>query len=194
MFENRLRPALIAAALTIALLALPAQAATTRDAAELAALKVQVQGLLDREAIRQVMLTYARTLDSRDWATHRTLFADEVEVDSGEKRTRENLMRGKMAFFAQTKATQHIGMVTEVDVKGDDAHVVSLLHAQHYQPNELGEPVQRMIGTYDYWLRRAPDGWKIYKYLHNTSWNEGNYWIYENAANARNKALATAPK
>lgn len=194
MVHNRLRQAVSAATLTIALLALPAQAATTREAADLAALKVQVQGLLDREAIRQVMLTYARTIDSRDWATHRTLFADEVEVEKGEKRTRENLMRGKMAFFAQTKATQHIGMVTEIDVKGDDAHVVSLLHAQHYLPNDNGESVQRMIGTYDYWLRRSPSGWQIYKYVHNTGWNEGNYWIYENAANARNKALATAPK
>jgi hypothetical protein len=194
MVHNRLRHAVSAATLTIALLALPAQSATTREAAELATLKAQVQGLLDREDIRQVMLTYARTIDLRDWDTHRKLFADVVEVDNGEKRSREQLMRGKIAFFGQTQATQHIGMVTEIDVQGDDAHVASLLHAQHYQPNEFGEPVQRMIGTYDYWLRRSPTGWKIYKYLHNTSWNEGNYWIYQNAADARNKAIASTPK
>lgn len=50
-----------------------------------------------------------------------------------------------------------------------------------------------MIGTCDYWPRRMPDGWKIYKYLHNTAWNEGNNWICQNAINAAEKASSAPP-
>jgi SnoaL-like domain len=185
-----------APALAAALLAtMPALSATTAvDNRRLVELQNQVQGLLDREAIRQVMLTYARTIDARDWESHRKLFAENIEVEGRWNRTRDDLMRGKMGFFGAIQATQHLGMVIEIDVKGDDAHVVSLLHAQHYQPNEFGEPIQRMVGTYDYWLHRSPAGWQIYKYLHNTSWNEGNYWIYQNALNAAEKASSAPPK
>jgi hypothetical protein len=84
--------------------------------------------------------------------------------------------------------------VIEIDVKGDDAHVVSLLHGRHCRPSDFGEPMQRMVGTFNYWLRCSPQGRQICKYLHNTRWNRGNCWIYQNAHNAAEKDPSAPPR
>jgi len=58
----------------------------------------------------------------------------------------------------------------------------SLLRAIHYQPNARGAPTQRMYGYYENWLRRTPEGWKFTKIVQHIDWNEGNWYVFEKAA------------
>lgn len=67
-------------------------------------------------------------------------------------------------------------------VRGNDAFARTLLHAQHYLPNAQGEPVQRMVGSYDVWFARTEDGWRIRKMVQSITWNEGNWYVFMKAA------------
>lgn len=42
----------------------------------------QVQALLDIEAIKQLKARYFRTMDTKDWAAMRQVFADDVVIDT----------------------------------------------------------------------------------------------------------------
>ena len=116
------------------------------------ALDPRVQRLLDRESIRDVVTRYALSFDARDWAMQRACFTDEIEVDfsasigAGLTRMRaDDWVAGVRPFFESLPATQHIALVQNVEVTGDEAYARSLLHAQHYLPNKQGEPVQRIV-------------------------------------------------
>jgi hypothetical protein len=159
----------------------------SNDAARIAALEAQVRGLLDREEIRDVITAYGRSLDARDWTTQRTLYTDPFDMDyssigvPGRTIAVDDWVALLSSFFAQLPATQHMTNTLELDVRGDDAVVVAMLHAQHFLPNDKGDSVQRMIGTYDVTLRRTAHGWKIGRIALKAQWHEGNYWIYEEA-------------
>jgi hypothetical protein len=149
----------------------------------------EVRGLLDREAIRDVITRYALSFDTRDWAMQRACFTDEIEMDFSAsigagltRMTVDAWVAGVRPFFEALPATQHIALVQSVTVSGDEAEARSLLHAQHYLPNPKGGPVQRMIGWYDNWLTRTPQGWRIRKMVQHIDWNEGNWWIFDKAA------------
>jgi hypothetical protein len=154
-----------------------------------ATVEQRLQHLLDREAIGQAIVAYGFSFDRRDWALHRSLFADEIEMDfsasigSGLTKMRaDDWVVGVRPFFENLPATQHIAYPLRMEITGDEAYVVSLLHAQHYLPNPKGEPVQRMVGWYENWLVRTPQGWKFRKIVQHVDWNEGNWWIFEKAA------------
>lgn len=155
---------------------------TLRPGAAADKLASAVQEALDREEIRAVIDAYGLTLDMRDWAGHRALFLDRVEMDYSEmgvpavETSIKDWIRGD--GFAKATATQHITDARRIEIDGNEAHVFALLHAQHFMPNALGEPVQRMIGYYEKWLvRTAEDGWKIRKVRAHMGWNEGNWAI-----------------
>lgn len=146
--------------------------------------------LLDREEISRQLTTYAYALDVRDWALYRSIFTDAIEMDfsasigEGGPLTVEADQWVEMAkpFFERLPATQHIGIPLHIRLDGDEAYAVSSLHAQHFLPNTHGDPVQRMIGRYENWLRRTDKGWRIYKVVQHIDWNEGNWRVFELAA------------
>jgi hypothetical protein len=76
-------------------------------------------------------------------------------------------------------------MPLSININGDEAMCISMLHAQHYLPNEKGESIQRMIGYYENFLLRTSQGWKINKMIQHINWNEGNWYIFELAAGMR---------
>ncbi|MEL7110824.1 MAG: nuclear transport factor 2 family protein [Pseudomonadota bacterium] len=152
-------------------------------------LEQKIQRLLDREEIEQVIINYGLAFDKQDWALHRSVFTDEIEMDftaslGGGLRsmTADEWVEGVRPFFANLQGTQHIAMPLTVEIDGDEAYVRSMLHAQHHLPNAKGGPVQTMVGYYDNWLVRTSDGWKIQKIVQTITWNEGNWYIIEKAA------------
>lgn len=151
----------------------------------------KLQHLLDRDEITQAVVAYGYSFDRRDWALHRSLFTPEIEMDFSASigagltaMTADEWVAGVRPFFENLPATQHIAYPLEIGIEDDEAYVVSLLHAQHHLPNERGGPVQRMIGRYENWLTRTPDGWRFRKMIQRIDWNEGNWWIFEKAAGA----------
>ncbi len=151
----------------------------------------RVRLLLDREAIRDVLGRYAYAVDFRDWEAFRSCFTDPVEIDSsqtmggppGAKPLPLDAFIGAVsAFFGRLPASQHVPVVLTIDVEGDRAHAISLLHARHHDPDAPGGPGQTMIGHYLSDLARTDEGWKITRSVHRLGWNEGNPEVIARAA------------
>jgi hypothetical protein len=135
-----------AGALGIALLASsPPGSAQEGQPPAAATVEEKLQHLLDREAIGQAIVAHGFSFERRDWALHRSLFADEIEMDfsasigSGLTTMKaDDWAAGARPFFESLPATQHITYPLQAEITGDETYVVSLLHAQHYLPNPKG--------------------------------------------------------
>jgi uncharacterized protein (TIGR02246 family) len=74
----------------------------------------------DLEAIRQLKARYFRTMDTKDWQSMRTVFADDVVMDTSE--AGGNVVRGAdefLAFLVPTLAeavTVHHGHMPEIEL------------------------------------------------------------------------------
>ncbi|MEM9189046.1 MAG: nuclear transport factor 2 family protein [Myxococcota bacterium] len=118
---------------------------------------------------------------------HRALFEDDLEMDfsvsiggGGIQRVKaDDWVKGAAAFFGALDATQHDLIPYKIVIEDNAAYVSVMLHAQHYLKNDWGEPVQIMVGTHNFWMRRHGDTWKIHKVIEELSWNEGNYKVFE---------------
>lgn len=151
--------------------------------------EARLQYLLDKDEIAQRITDYGLSFDRRDWSLQRSLFTDRIEMDFSasiggglNEMNAYDWVAGVKPFFEGLPATQHIAFLQNVRINGDEAFAISLLHAQHYLPNNKGEPVQRMVGWYENWLVRSEGRWKFRKMIQHIDWNEGNWWIFEKAA------------
>ncbi len=155
----------------------------TESDKRITALEAQIQGLLDRETIRNIITVYGRALDARDWDTQRSLYIDPFHLDfssiGGPTGTIsiDEYMGVLTQFFNRLQSSQHITNTLALNITGDEANVIAMLHAQHYLPNNQGAPVQRMIGTYDLSMNRTENGWRIYSLVLKAEWSEGNSWV-----------------
>ena len=100
---------------------------TARPSSDALAAKVQV--LEDREAIRALLVTYARTLDERDFAGFEQLWARDAEFIGGANNTAKgpaairDLLQGLLKVNAAPMPGRdfHLVMNQTVDVTGDTA-------------------------------------------------------------------------
>ncbi|GFE63528.1 nuclear transport factor 2 family protein [Litoreibacter roseus] len=151
--------------------------------------EAQLQMLVDREEIGQVIVNYGLAFDMQDWVLHRSVFTDEIEMDFSASigdglvtMQADDWVSAVQPFFANLEGTQHIAMPLIIEIDGDEAYVRSLLNASHHLPNTCGGAVQTMVGYYDNWLVRTEHGWKIRKMIQHITWNEGNWYVFEKAA------------
>ncbi|MEX6724119.1 nuclear transport factor 2 family protein [Parapedomonas caeni] len=141
-----------------------------------------LQTLLDRERIRDLVHRYALAIDSRDWQAYRACFTDEVALDfaaaSGapptwRTRSADDWVAECQAFFSRLTATQHIPALLAVDIAGDRATGFKQLHAQHYC-NRFPAPVQTMTGRYAFEAVRDGDRWRFARLRLHVGWMEGD--------------------
>ncbi len=77
----------------------------------------------DLEAIRQLKARYFRTMDTKDWASMRQVFADDVVIDT--TASGGNVVEGAdafMAFIEETlggATTVHQGHTPEIEITSD---------------------------------------------------------------------------
>lgn len=154
-----------------------------------ASVEAKLQRLLDREEIAQVIVDYGHAFDRQDWALHRSVFTDEIEMDFSASigdglvtMQADDWVAAVQPFFAALDATQHVTMPLAIEIDGDAAYARTMLHAQHHDADAIGGAVQTMIGTYDVWFTRTPDGWRIRKMVQHIDWNEGNWRVFLKAA------------
>ena len=145
-----------------------------------------LQLLLDRAAISDVVHAYATGLDRRDWKLYRSIFTDKIEMDFGSVGLRvgpydaDDWVRDAARLFAGFAATQHTSTNHVHDVRGDEATCTSNMRADHFvarEPNDgLADGADRWTigGYYTNELVRATDGWKLAKVTLNVTWQTGN--------------------
>jgi SnoaL-like protein len=140
-----------------------------------------LQVLLDRATITDVVNRYATGLDRRDWPLLRSIFTDEIDMEYssvGIKSGRyaaDRWVRNSEVLFAGFGATQHTLSNHVVDVDGDTGRCTMYMRAEHFI-EDLPENEKRWTigGYYTVSLRRDGDSWRIHAMGLHMTWQTGN--------------------
>jgi hypothetical protein len=139
--------------------------------------------LADRAAIADIMYTYAKAIDSKDFALLQDVFAADLRADFrsfGVKDIYDGPVAGWIgsirAGIAGMDATQHMlsNHLYEITEAGDRATGTTYLRAIHVCHNDWGDDHYTIGGHYDVDLARGPAGWRITSYKLTVTWNQGN--------------------
>ncbi len=136
----------------------------THAALRAAPLEAKIDYLLDRAAITDLIEAYAYSVDTRDWALHRSIFTPDYELNSDgtfKKQTAEQRVKNLAVFFKQFEATQHLMLPLTVEITGDSAYVTASLHARHFHSDGTPGKNTLLFGQYEFWFKRTADGWLI---------------------------------
>ena len=145
-----------------------------------------LQNLLDRAAISDVVHAYATGLDRRDWALYRSIFTNDLEMDYAsigiEPGTfdADKWVRASKRLFLGFTATQHTSSNHVHHIRGDTATCVSNMQAEHFIAPEPGREVDErdlrwtIGGYYENELVRTPEGWKLCGVALRITWQQGN--------------------
>ena len=154
----------------------------------------QLQSLLDRAAIIDVLSNYATGLDARDWQLWRSIFLDEVLFDlsswtgqPGRVLNADRVVAAQAREFAELSTTQHFMTNHRVTITGDRARLLAHMRAEHWIPLDASagnRTTERytMFGYYDDKLVRTINGWKIAEMQLNVTHTEGPRWVMQEAA------------
>ena len=141
--------------------------------------------LTDRLEISDVLIRYAVSLDSRDWAQLATCFTGDAVAEYGELAGRNDGRDEIVATCRHTleglDASQHLVGNFVVACDGDEATASCYLHAQHYLVSANGANTFVVGGTYYDRLVRSPDGWRIAHRRLDVTWTDGNAGIFAEA-------------
>ena len=117
----------------------------------------------DRLACQDVMASYARGVDERDFAMYRACFADDVEIVGFGAKT----MHGGDAWTEYVigaldaySGTQHMLGPQLASISGDEAHCRTDVQAWHLKKEPANETFT-LWATYNSIMQRTPQGWKI---------------------------------
>jgi hypothetical protein len=137
----------------------------------------------DFHAVTSTVYRFAYALDNSDWTLMRSLFADEVEVDTtrtGQRGSTPGVIPAE-DFVWQVKVSETGFEGTQlllgnpiVDADGDRADVTLCFYGEHVAAITTGDPWYT-IGGYQHWgLTRRSDGWRIDRFTLAPLWTRGN--------------------
>ncbi len=146
----------------------------------IATLERRLQRLEDRNAVIDLAIEYARSIDRADWPAYGALFTDPVHIDFSDAGlpAADFPLEQFVGFAAQNLETwdarQHLSTNHQVVLDEDDpdrAVCHSYMYAQHHR---AGTPVYLMRGWYEHHVVRACGTWKIARVVQHLSWLEGS--------------------
>ena len=122
-----------------------------------------IQTLADRLACQDVMASYAKGVDERDFKLYRSCFMDDVEIVG----FGENTMHGGDAWTEYVvnaleaySKTQHMLGPQLATITGDEADCRTDVQAWHLM-KEPADKTLTLWATYNSLMQRTDDGWKI---------------------------------
>jgi ketosteroid isomerase-like protein len=122
-----------------------------------------IRALLDRAAVTEVLHRYAWTLDAKDYAGLREVFADDAVARYGDRDWMEggDAIVAWIAGHGREQAAQHHHVsVYLVELDGDVATALSYVTARNHSAADAGA-VAISYGSYRDELRREAGGWRI---------------------------------
>jgi 3-phenylpropionate/cinnamic acid dioxygenase small subunit len=135
-----------------------------------------LQSVIDRQDIAELLARYVLSLDARDWDTTASCFLPEAvfvhpggQVDGAAG----VVARARKALEPLTGSQHLLGSVL-VEVDGGEARATSYFHAQHVRVGAEGGDLYVIAGTYRDRLVRSSDGWKIAHRTQDYTWRDGN--------------------
>jgi 3-phenylpropionate/cinnamic acid dioxygenase small subunit len=127
----------------------------------------RLRRLEDRQALQELLVSYARSCDDRDWPRYRSLFTPDAEINYsdayGRRGRRDEIaewIEGLMSSPA-LQHTQHMLSNFEIRVDGDRASG----RADYLNPDIFARPGRRELlvngGIYDFTAIRTDAGWRL---------------------------------
>ena len=147
-------------------------------------LEQQVQWLVDRTLISELLCSFARALDTRDFATYASNYAEDGVLELPQPPTADGGGGGKLILrraemlekvprsLAKYSATHHISSNHQIVIDGDHATSRSYLQAVHVGATPLEH--WDAGGWYDCSYRRTDAGWKFVSVKLTAVWLTGN--------------------
>ncbi len=125
---------------------------------------MDLETLIDRTEITDVLNRYALACDSRDWVFFEQIFTSDVKSDYGEDfvfSNRENLVNMIRSMLGGCGPTQHLLGNYRINVFGDTADSVCSVRAFHAGIGPAEGLTFEMWGEYQDKLARTRDGWPL---------------------------------
>lgn len=147
---------------------------------------MNLQNIIDRIEIEELLVRYARAIDSKDFDTLETLFTPGATFDGGSLGcpTGAPQIRAMIeGTLTGLDSTQHLIGKSLIELDGDQAEVKTYLISQHIRESTPG-PVKHYAlgGEYADRVIRTPEGWRIdYRRL-DRLWKEGDREVISGAS------------
>jgi 3-phenylpropionate/cinnamic acid dioxygenase small subunit len=137
-------------------------------------LEEQVQWLVDRAQISDLLHAFARALDTKDWQAYVETYAEDGVVEL----PWATVERAELAEFVSRDlgrfhATHHISSNHAIEIDGDTARSRSYLLSMHVLDPDDQASQWLAGGWYDNEYRRTPDGWKLTRVQITPVWQIG---------------------
>jgi hypothetical protein len=131
-----------------------------------------IRWLVDRAAIAEWLVRYARCIDRRDWAGLQDSYTDDGVMQHGDVSVPREAMPGlSEKILAGCASSHHLVGDPSIVIDGDRATTHSHYIATHISE---GTTVKRQGGGwYDCELARTDDGWRFTRVRSTTAWRTG---------------------
>ena len=141
---------------------------------------MELEDLVDRRAIEDVLVLYAKTLDARDWSAMSDVFLpDATGIYDGQRyEGLDAIVDLCRRSLEPLTASQHFLGNFAAEIEGDRAQSSCYLHAQHYRIGGRGLSTYVMAGTYRDRLVRTDAGWRIKHRELEITWTDGNSGVF----------------
>jgi SnoaL-like domain len=145
----------------------------------------EIQWLLDRARIIDVITGFANAFDTQDWDRLRLFLADDLWTDYSAFRGVPPSATTPEAYVASRREalsglrTLHISTNHQVTITGDDATCFSAYRIYRFDP-ALAEDENRLdtAGNYEHGLVRAGASWRIHRIRQTVVFRTGNASIH----------------
>ena len=134
----------------------------------------QVQWLVDRARISDLLIAFARALDDKDWEAYLDLYAEDAVLEL----PWATVSRAEIAEFVprdlgRFHATHHVSANHAIEIRGDTAASRSYLLAMHVVDPDDQKRNWLVGGWYDNEYRRVGSGWKLTRVRITPVWQLG---------------------
>lgn len=145
--------------------------------------RVDLNTLIDRQEIVDLLVKYTMAVDTKNWALLEQCFTPDAVADYGED---FGYYEGYPAIETVLKSfhlldvSQHMLGNYVVEINGNSAKTICYVHAQHYIAGAEGGDTFTVGGTCRDEMIRTDDGWRITKRTFTMTWAEGNTGMFDN--------------
>lgn len=120
--------------------------------------------LIDRAAISDLLIDFARALDDKDWAGYAANYTDDGVLAISptiEHHGKDGLAEFVAAGLGKYSGTHHVSTNHAISIDGDHATTRSYLIAAHILEGDDPYKHSDGAGWYNCKLTRTPDGWRF---------------------------------
>jgi hypothetical protein len=139
---------------------------------------MEIQHMIDRIEIEELLVRYSRAIDSKEFDTLETLFTSDAIFDGGSLGCPAGAPQIRAMIegtLAGLDSTQHLVGKSLIEIDGDEAEVRTYLFSQHIRESTPG-PIKHYAlgGEYADRVVRTPEGWRIAYRRLDRMWKEGD--------------------